>query len=66
MLPDPGKRKIVAALVFTAAAFIGGGGLLWAGKISGAEFVTLIQYAGIVVVAFFGTNVASGVFGGKK
>ncbi len=66
MLPDPGKRKIVASLVFTAAAFIGGGGLLWAGKISGAEFVTLVQYAGVVVATYLGANVASGVFGGKK
>jgi len=66
MLPEVGKRKLVATLVFTAAAFVAGCGLVYTGKISGSEFVSVIWAASVVVGAFLGANVAATKFEGGK
>jgi len=66
MLPQTGQRKLAATVLFTALAFIGGGGLVYLGKISGDNFVSVIWAAGAVVGAFLGANVmATRVEGGK-
>ena len=53
----PGKRKLIAALAFTACVFVSGSLLVWNDKVSGAEFVQGVNAASYVVIALLGANV---------
>jgi hypothetical protein len=66
MLPNHGKRKLAATLVYSTLVIAIGSLLVYVGKISGQEFVSLLNAAGAVVAVYLGANVASGAFGGKK
>lgn len=63
MLPNHGKRKLAATLVYSVLAYGLGCWLVYVGKISGEEFVSLLRGAGAVVAVYLGANVASGAFG---
>ena len=65
MLPETGKRKLAATILFTALAFTFGGGLVYMGKISGDEFVSAVWATSVVVSAFLGANVANAWRNGK-
>jgi hypothetical protein len=65
MLPEVGQRKLAAVILFTALAFIGGGGLVYVGKISGDNLVSFVWAAGTVVAAYLGANVANAWRSGK-
>jgi hypothetical protein len=58
-----GKRKYWATLSYTAAVFLICGGLVYVGKITGAEFVETIRAAGALVAVFLGANVVKGIWG---
>ena len=66
MLPENGKRKLAATILFTALSFVVAGGLVYIGKIQGSEFVSVVWSAGAVVGAFLGANVVATKIGGGK
>ena len=53
-----GKRKFIAACLYTLVAFVIGAGLVAYGKITGAEFVNTMDAAKYVVIAYLGINAA--------
>ena len=63
---EHGKRKLVAALVYTIGVFISCGILVCVDKISGEEYVRGLASASYVVIALLGANVAKGYIDGRK
>ena len=63
-----GKRKLYATLAYVAGAFIVGGCLVSFGKITGTEFVSTLDAAKYVVIAYLGVNAAGAAINkfGKK
>jgi len=57
---EHGKRKLIAALVYTIGVFISCGILVCVNKISGEEYVQGLASASYVVMALMGANVAKG------
>ena len=51
-----GKRKLVAALVFSCGCLISCTFLAWNGKISGTEYTQGLSSAGLAVMAYLGAN----------
>ena len=66
MLPEPGKRKLAATLVYTGLCFAAGSVLVYLGKISGNEFVSVVWASCTVVGAFLGANVVNAFTGRGK
>ena len=63
-----GKRKLTAVVLYTVGVFAIGSGLVASGKISGAEFISALDAAKYVVIAYLGVNaVGAGIqkFGKK-
>jgi len=63
---EHGKRKLVAALVYTIGVFAICGLLVSFDKISGEEFVDGLSSASYVVIALLGANVAKGYIDGRR
>ena len=64
MLPEPGKRKLAATILYTVLCFAAGVGLVHTGKIQGDELVSIVWASGAVVGAFLGANILGAKFNG--
>jgi len=51
-----GKRKLIAALVFSCGCLLSCTLLAWAGKISGVEYTQGLSTAGLAIMAYLGAN----------
>jgi hypothetical protein len=53
-----GKRKLIATLAYTIGSFVIGSVLVTYGKLDGAEYVSILDAAKYVVIAYLGINAA--------
>ena len=51
-----GKRKLIAALIFSCGCLLSCTTLAWAGKINGAEYNSGLTTAGLAIMAYLGAN----------
>ena len=64
-----GKRKLAAVVLYTAGVLVIGSYLVATAKISGQEFVSALDAAKYVVIAYLGVNAAGAAiqkFGKKQ
>jgi hypothetical protein len=58
-----GRRKLWVTCGYTSTVLLLCAGLLYVGKLSGAEFLQAVGITGVLVGGYLGANVAKGIWG---